>query len=204
MFDDIFKLLAQAAAPQPQLYPGFLGELRQEWSHNAALATLRARWRWQELPAGLEQQAALLEQQAQASGQRFREQQEMNDALNAQFGALGMSPSYGGMSMGMAGPSPDEVLFLRTMGLARAQRGEAGAAPPAMARDAERVLSGQLDPMAFLASTLPPAQRAAFGQLTGFSQLIGGVQNIWQLSGVVTAAMLVPRSRIPQYLGIGP
>jgi len=187
MFDQLFKTLAGAMNP----FQGFLADLWNVWQTDVARAVLIARWYWQNLPAELAQQAAMLQQQQESELERHR----INQDVDTQLGALGIFPnsasSFGSYGTGM---NPDQSTFLATMALLRAHNGNPPAAPDAV-NTAEQVLRGQLDPVDALLQSAPPQARQQMAIAAQALQMMG-TSNLLRQQGIVLAATSLPRKRI--------
>jgi hypothetical protein len=187
MFGKLLERLRNATNP----FKGFLGELWTIWSRDAGRAVLLARWSWQNLPAELVQQGAVLQRQAQAA----QAASQINQQVNRQLGSMGIFPgSAGGPSFGF-GMNPDQAMFIMIMGMIRANRGD----PPSsqeMIKLAEAVLRGQIDPVDAMIATAPLLARQ---QLVAAVQMMKmtGMYQLLRLQAIIQAASSLPRERIP-------
>ena len=190
MFTKLLENLQNATNP----FKGFLGELWTIWTRDAGRAVLLARWSWQNLPEELIQQAAAVQQQAQAA----QAASQINQQVNLQLGAMGIFPgSAGGTSFGF-GMNPDHAMFILFMGMIRAHRGD----PPTsqgMVQLAESVFRGQMDPVDAMIATAPPLVQQ---QLVAVAQMLQmtGMYQFLRLQAVVQVAFSLPRERIPVLL----
>jgi hypothetical protein len=197
VLDKILGLLQQGALQQGAANPfqGFLGELWKLWAKDAGRAVLFARWYWKNLPADLAQQAAVVQQRAQAAQMSHRIDQEADAQINAQLGAMGIfSGSSGSPSLGL-GMNPDHAIFTIIMGTIRAHQGD----PPAsqdLAQVAEAVLQGKADPIDALLATVPAFTRQQMAAGIQVARMMGA-DRLFRLQGVIQAASALPRARIP-------
>jgi hypothetical protein len=190
MLGKLLERLQNATNP----FKGFLGEIWTIWKEDACRAVLLARWSWEKLPEGLIQQAAAVQQQAQAA----QSASQINQQVNLQLGAMGIFPgSGGGPSFGF-GMNPDHAMFILFMGMIRAHKGD----PPTsqgMAQLAEAVLRGQMDPVNAMIATAPPLVQQ---QIVAAAQMLKmtGMYQFLHLQAVVQVAFSLPRQRIPVFL----
>lgn len=190
MLEKLLQRLQNATNP----FKGFLGEIWTIWEKDAGRAVLLARRSWQKLPEALIQQAAVIQQQAQAA----QAAGQINQQVNLQLGAMGIFPgSGGGASLGL-GMNPDHAMFILYMGMIRAHRGDPPTSP-GMVQLAESVIRGQMDPVDAMIAASPPLvqqQLAAAVQMLKMS----GMFQFLRLQAVVQVAMSLPRDRIPVFL----
>ena len=190
MFEQLFQGLAKAANP----FQGFLGELWGMWAQDVGRAVLRARWSWEELPEELAQQAAMVQQQAQAAQASAQIDEQVNTAL----GSMGIFPGSGGGASFGFGMDPDQAMFIMYMGMIRANRGD----PPVtlqMVEYALPVLTGKMDPIQALVAAAPPYTQQ---QLATAAQMMAmmGMDQLLRVQAVVQAAFALPREMIPALL----
>jgi len=187
MFNKLLEQLGNVTNP----FKGFLGELWTIWARDAGRAILLARWSWQKLPEELVQQAAAVQQQAQAN----QAASQINQQVNLQLGSMGIFPgSAGGPFFGFA-MNPDHAMFIMIMGTIRAHRGD----PPTsqgMVQSAEAVLRGQIDPVDAMIAAAPALAQQ---QLVAAAQMLrmAGMFQFLRLQAVVQVAFSLPRERIP-------
>ncbi|MEJ2185294.1 MAG: hypothetical protein P8Z36_05080 [Gemmatimonadota bacterium] len=183
---DIEQQEAVVAAQQT-----FFQQLREIWSQNPAVSILHARLRPRDIPSETLQYAMNMQQS-------FQFQQQLNQSINAQLGAVGVFGGGGG-GVGSGYGDPDQMMFLGTMGLVRAHEGD----PPAtraLASHAAAILRGQIDPMqAFALGSVVPGAGELIGGLAAF---IGDMGPLLRLQGTIMAALAVPREQIPDLLGM--
>jgi len=161
------------------------------WAKDAGRAVLLARWSWQNLPEELVQQAATVQQRAQAA----QVSNQMDQQINAQLGAMGIFPgSSGGSSVGL-GMNPDHAIFVTVMGTIRAHQGDPPA-PAEVAQLAEGVLRGQTDPVNALLAATPAFTRQQVAAAIQVARMMG-MDRLLRLQGVIGAASALPRDRIP-------
>jgi hypothetical protein len=190
----MFKKLLEGLRNATNPFKGFLGELWTIWTRDAGRAVLLARWSWQNLPGNLVQQAALVQQQAQAA----QAQSQINQQVNLGLGSLGIFPgSTGGPSFGF-GMNPDQAMFIMIMGMIRAHRGDPPTSQEA-AQLAETVLRGKMDPVDAMIATAPLIARQ---QLVAAAQMMRmtGMYQLLRLQAIIQAASSLPRERIPVLL----
>lgn len=190
MFGKLLERLRNATNP----FKGFLGELWTVWSQDAGRAVLLARWSWQKLPAELVQQAAMVQQQAQAA----QTASQIDQQVNLQLGAMGIFPGSGGSPSFGFGMNPDHAMFIMIMGMIRAHRGDPPTSQEAV-QMAEAVLRGQIDPVDAMIATAPLLARQ---QLVAAAQMLKmtGMHNLLRLQAIIQAASSLPRERIPVLL----
>ena len=190
MFGKLLERLRNATNP----FKGFLGELWTVWSQDAGRAVLLARWSWQKLPAELVQQAAIVQQQAQAA----QTASQIDQQVNLQLGAMGIFPGSGGSPSFGFGMNPDHAMFIMIMGMIRAHRGDPPTSQEAV-QMAEAVLRGQIDPVDAMIATAPLLARQ---QLVAAAQMLKmtGMHNLLRLQAIIQAASSLPRERIPVLL----
>jgi hypothetical protein len=177
------------------LYTGLLGELWTIWQGNVSRAVLLARWYWNQLPEELIDQAAAVQQQAQAA----QSTRQINDQVNTQLGMLGIFPgSGGGPSFSPPGIDPDHAMFVSVMGMIRLHKGEPPATP-GLRRSSEAVLRGQLDPVQAMVASAPPQDQPQVAAAVQMFQMIG-MNQFLQVQAFVQAASSLPRERIPIFL----
>lgn len=177
-------------------FAGFLGELWNIWTEDAARAVLLARYRWQDIPETIIQEADAIQAQAQAA----QTSHQINEQVNLQLGMLGISPSYGGGSFG-GGMDPGAAMFLMTMSVVRRYQG--GPPLPAtstrLVRTAEAALRGQIDPVQALLDAAPPATRQELQMAAQLLQM-AGAYDLFRLQAIIAVAFALPRARIPALL----
>ena len=211
MFDDLFRTLGGTLGGIGQMNHPFVNQARTHWQRDPGPATLWCRWYWEHIPQEVIQYAAQFQQQAQSTLGDTR----MRDELNAKLGAVGISPSYApALSGGFVG-DPNEAILMITLATIRQNRGDP-AADPRIEGLAERVLRHQMDPLDLLRSAMSDEQRAMFDALIQMIGSLGSFGGMWgspvqslgdfgsmlPLLGTLTAALALPRPRIPLLLGL--
>ena len=182
-------LALNALAPVAQAQPeergnGFVDKLWQDWSKDPGRAVLLARWYWELLPKELEQQVTILEDQIR----RLKNEDEITKRIDATFGRLHV-------------PNP-EIPFLEFklwMAKIRVCRGESTS--PEHAQLAEAVLRGQADPVSALVAATPAVNRQQVAMQIQQAQMMGG-DPLLRLSGMIAAASVVARERIPVLISL--
>src|SRR5262245_5988273 len=124
----------------------YLAALRALWQQNFVAAILTARLNHERIPP---ETAAI----AQRMNANFRADQDINAAVNAQRGSLGVFGGGGG-GFGSSGVDPDEYMFNAAMGMIAAHRGNPPA-DPRMRAHAASALTGQIDPLSLLELASP-------------------------------------------------
>ncbi len=170
----------------------FFQQLRALWNQNPAVSILHARLRPAEIPEETLQYAMNMQQS-------FQFQQQLNQSINAQLGAMGIFAGGGG-GVGSGYGDPDQMMFLGTIGLVRAHAGD----PPAtraLASHAAAILRGEVDAMqAFALGSVVPGAGELIGGLAAF---VGDLGPLLRLQGTIMAALAVPRDQISGLLGLG-
>lgn len=190
MLGKLLERLQNATNP----FKGFLGDIWTIWKKDAGRAVLLARWSWQKLPEELIQQAAAVQQQAQAA----QAASQINQQVNLQLGAMGIFPGSGGGPSFRFAMNPDHAMFIHYMGMIRAHKGDPPTSP-GMVQLAESVIRGQMDPVDAMIAASPPfvqQQLAAAAQMLKMT----GMFQFLRLQAVVQVAMSLPRERISVFL----
>lgn len=178
----------------------FLVKLWNLWREDVGRAVLLARYRWQDIPETVTQQAEAIQQQANA----YRESSQIDQQVNVQLGMLGISPSCtGGSYLGGGGVDPGMAMFLMTMSIVRQYKG-GPAIPPrsgALVSSSEAVLRGEIDPIQAVMDAATPAERQQLQMVITLLQSGGeDAYNYFRVQAIVMIAFALPRERIPALL----
>ena len=168
----------------------YLAELRRLWRRNSVAAILTARLNPERIPP---ETAAI----AARMNSAFNVQRDVNDAVTAQMGSLGIFGGGGGGFGASSGPDPDEYMFNAAMGLVAAHRGNPPATPELRAH-AARVLTGEIDPLVSLEMASP--QLAGTGLIRNVLGLAPEMARLLGQMALFMAALAVPAEEIPGLL----
>jgi hypothetical protein len=168
----------------------YLAQLRGLWRRNSVAAILTARLSPERIPP---ETAAI----AARMNSSFNAQRDVNDAVTAQMGSLGIFGGGGGGLGAMSGVDPDEYMFNAAMGMVAAHHGN----PPAtqqLKACAAQVLRGEIDPLVSLEMASPQlAGSGLIRNVLGLAPEMG--QTLTQMA-LFMAALAVPANEIPELL----